>query len=92
MWYDENCHVSLWFIMDYSPPGTSVHGIFQARILEWVAISYSRGSSRPRDQTFIYCVYMLAGGFFAIERTWGAPWIESYIMKTVMHLYGLLIA
>ena len=36
---------------DCSPPGSSVHGISQVRILEWVAISYSRGSSRPRDQT-----------------------------------------
>ena len=37
--------------VDCSPPGSSVHGILQARILEWVAISFSRGSSRPRDQT-----------------------------------------
>ena len=37
--------------MDSSQPSSSVHGIFQARILEWVAISYCRGSSRPRDQT-----------------------------------------
>ena len=37
--------------MDCSPTGSSVHGILQARILEWVAISFSRGSSRPRDQT-----------------------------------------
>ena len=36
--------------MDYSPPGSSVHGILRARILEWVAISFSRGSSWPRDQ------------------------------------------
>ena len=36
--------------MDCSPPGSSVHGIFQARLLEWDAISYSRGSSWPRDQ------------------------------------------
>ena len=35
--------------MDYSPPGSSVHGIFQARILEWVAMSFSRESSQPRD-------------------------------------------
>jgi len=34
---------------DCSPPGSSVHGILQARILEWVAISFSRASSRPRD-------------------------------------------
>ena len=37
--------------MDCSLPGSSVHGILQARILEWVAISFSRGSSQPRDQT-----------------------------------------
>ena len=37
--------------MDCSPPGSSVHGISQARILEWVAISFSRGSSWPRDGT-----------------------------------------
>ena len=44
--------------MDCSPPGSSVHGIFQARILEWVAISCSRGSSPPRDQipvSYISC-------------------------------------
>ena len=40
-------------LMDCSPPGSSVHGIFQARILEWVAISFSRGSSQPRDQTCV---------------------------------------
>ena len=39
--------------MDCSPPGSSVHGILQARILEWVAMPSSRGSSRPRDQTCI---------------------------------------
>ena len=37
--------------MDCSPPGSSVHGILQARILEWVVSSFSRGSSRPRDLT-----------------------------------------
>ena len=45
--------------MDCSPPGSSVHGIFQARILEWVAISSSRGSSRSKDQTrtsYISCL------------------------------------
>jgi len=35
--------------MDYSPPGSSVHGILQARILEWVAMPFSRRSSQPRD-------------------------------------------
>ena len=43
---------SFWPV-DYRPPVFSVHGILQARILEWVAISFSRGSSRPRDQTWV---------------------------------------
>ena len=48
--------LTLWDTRDNSPPGSSVHGIFQARILEWVAIPFSGGSSRPRDQTCISCV------------------------------------
>ena len=42
--------------MDCNPPGNSVHGILQARILEWVAISNSRGSSQPRDQIHVSLV------------------------------------
>ena len=42
--------------MDCSPPGSSVHGIFQARILEWVVISFSRVSSLPRNQTHVSSV------------------------------------
>jgi len=45
--------------MDYNPPGSSVHGIFQARILGWVAISFSRGSSQLRDQTWVCCIFFL---------------------------------
>ena len=41
--------------MECNLPGSSVHGIFQARVLEWVAISFSRGPSWPRDQTHIFC-------------------------------------
>ena len=47
--------------MNCSTPSSSVHGISQARILEWVAIFFSRGSSQPRDQTQ---VSLIAGGFF----------------------------
>ena len=50
--------------MDCSSQGSSVHGITQTRILEWVAISFSRGSSGPKDWT---CVSTLAGGFFTTE-------------------------
>ena len=49
--------------MDCSPPGSSVHGILQTRILEWVTIPFSRGSSQPRDQTWVSCT---AGRFFTI--------------------------
>ena len=44
--------------MDCSLPGSSVHGISQARILEWVAMSSSRGSSQPRDQTLVSYTYL----------------------------------
>ena len=50
--------------MGRSPPGSSVHGIFLARILEWIAMSSRMGSSRPRDWT---CVSCIAGGFFITE-------------------------
>ena len=50
--------------MDYSPAGSSVHGISQARILEWVVISFSRGSSQPRDQTQVSGI---ADRFFTTE-------------------------
>ena len=56
--------------MDCSPPGSSVHGNLQARILEWVAIPFSRGSSQPRDQTQ---VSHSAGRFFTIWATREAP-------------------
>ena len=46
---------------DCSPPGSSVHGILQARILKWIAVPFSRVSSWPRDWTEVFC---LAGGFF----------------------------
>ena len=42
--------------IDYNPPGSSVHGISQAKILEWDAISFSRGSSQPRDRTWVSCI------------------------------------
>ena len=62
--------------MDCSLPGSSVHGIFQARVLEWVAISFSRGSSQPRDQTW---VSRIAGRSFTIWATREAP---LYVYKS----------
>ena len=57
---------------DCSPPGSSV---LQARVLEWVAMPLSRGSSRPRDQTRVSCT---AGGFFA-PRPWGS--LEGRVLE-----------
>ena len=59
--YESSESVSHWRLtlcnpMDCSPPGSSVHGILQARILEWVAIPFSRASSQPRNQTEVSCI------------------------------------
>ena len=51
---------------NYSPPVSSVHGILQARTLEWAAISFSRGSSQPRDWTHVSCI---ADGLFTVWAT-----------------------
>ena len=53
--------------MDPSPPGFSVHGILQARILECVAMPSSRGSFWPRDGTCVSCGFCIAGRFFTTE-------------------------
>ena len=60
--------------MDCSPPCSSVHGISQVRILEWVPIPFSRGSSQPRDWTQISCT---AGQFFTIWATREAPKVHT---------------
>ena len=57
-------------LMDCSPPGSSVRGIFQARILEWVAIPFSRGSSWPRDQTRISCIGRLILYHLSLRYVW----------------------
>ena len=63
--------------MDCSPPGSSAHGILQVRILEWVAISFSGGSSRPRDNTRVSC---LAGRFSTVEPP-GKPYEKLHRTK-----------
>ena len=65
--------------MDCSPPGSTVHGILQARILEWLAISFSWGSSQPRDQTHVSC---LAGRCFNL---WATNTLASWC-KELTHL------
>ena len=65
-------------LMDCSPPGSSVHGIFQARVLEWVAISFFRGSSQPRGWTL---VSRIASRHFTIWATREAPLIEEILQR-----------
>ena len=59
--------------LDYSPPGSSIHVIFQANILEWVAFSYSRVSPWPRDQNHIFCVSCIGRQILDHCTTWETP-------------------
>ena len=61
--------------MDCSPPASSVHRIFQARILEWIAISFSRGCSWPSNWTWVSCI---AGSFFT---DWATRETLIYILQ-----------
>ena len=61
-------------------PGSSVHRILQARILEWVAISSSRRASWPRGQTQVFCISCIAGGFFAHWAPSGKPICLNYLV------------
>ena len=70
-----------------SPPGSSVHRILQARILDWVAISSSRGSSWPGDGICVLTSPALAGGFFTTSSTWEWWWTSFHI--PACHLYTL---
>ena len=64
--------------LDCSLPGSSVPGLFQARILEWVAISYSRGSSPPRDRSCVSCVSCIDRWILYLCATWEALFDNSY--------------
>ena len=95
-WFTQSCQ-TLCDPMDCSPPGSFIHGILQARILEWVSIPFSRGSSSPRDRAQVSCI---AGGFFTVWATreigrhpvnaswmndwWmGIWWMESWILNDI---------
>ena len=77
--------------MDWSPPGSSVHGIFQARISEWEIISFSQGSSRPRDRTHISCISYIGRCFLYhcntcdVDYTWLFTSIPAISLKSNNH-------
>ena len=82
--------------MDYSLPGSSVHGISQARTLEWVVMPSSRGSSQPKNWTHVSYVSCFKGGFFTTNATWEALilWFSSVhfscsVMSDSLQPHGL---
>ena len=80
--------------MDRSPPGSTVCEILQARILEWVAMSSSRRSSRPMDGTHISCVSCTAGKFFPAEslnQDFSPYWKYLKIAMVLSSLFSLQI-
>ena len=78
--------VWLFHAMNYSLPGSSVHEILQARILEWGAMHPSRESSWPRDQTHISCVSCITSIFFPTALT-GKPSKAERIINILLHLF-----
>ena len=67
--------------MDCSPPASFVHGISQARIVEWVAISYSRGSSWPRDWTCVSCISCIGRQILYHCTTWQAQYTRIVLIR-----------
>ena len=82
--------------MDWSPPGPFIHGIFQATILEWVAIPFFRGSSPPMHWTQVSC---FAGKFFTVWSTreaWdkmgsGTKWQKLFLSRQTSEIRGLCV-
>ena len=71
--------------MDCSLLGFSIHGILQARILEWVTISFSRGSSQPRDRTWVSCIGGRRFNLWATREAHGLSRKEANLMKFYHH-------
>ena len=79
---------TLWDLMDCSLPGSSIHGILQARILEWIATSYSRGYSWFRGQIDISCYSCIGRWILYHWATWEAHFLNRFI---VFFLLGLRV-
>ena len=75
--------------MDCSPPGFSVHGILQARILEWIATPFSRGTSQPSNQNL---VSYMAGKFFTVWATGKSSMLCSCYLRAIPGSYHQLLA
>ena len=64
--------------IDCSLPGSPVHGIFQARVLDWVAIPFSRGSSQPRDRTWVSCIVDRCFNLWATREVHRSKYITGF--------------
>ena len=78
-----------------SPPGSSVHEIFQARPLEWAAICFSWGSSQPRDWTLVSCVSCIGRWILYHLATWGqtliiCSWGPMYFHSIICNVFAFL--
>ena len=90
VWMHTQSCLTLCDPMDCSPPGFSVHGIFQARVLDWVAVSFSRGTSWPRDRTVSLASLALAVMFFTSWGTGEAP--SSGVDRTKSNVLVLFLS
>ena len=88
-WVGQSCP-TLWDPTDYSPPGSSIHGISQARILDWAAISYSTGSFQHRDQTPVSCTRRWILCRWATREVHALA-IKMYFLKTLTLKTGRLL-
>ena len=86
-WLLTKSYLTLLWSMDYRLQGSSVHGMFQARILEWVAISYSRGSSWPRDWIHFSCIGRHVLYHWAMRKALGIKLAKFFFQ---MPLHGTL--
>ena len=68
--------------MGYSPPGASIHGVFQARILEWVAIPFSRGSSQSRDQTHVSSIFCIGKHSLPLSHPGSSKYLSVFPYST----------
>ena len=87
VWWCAQLHPTLCDPMDCSPPGSSVRGIFQTRILEWVAMPSSRGSSRSRDGTGVSCVSCIGRRSLYHHATWEATFCMYVCVCIYMCVY-----
>ena len=85
--------VQLWEPMDCNPPGSSVQGLFQAKILKWVAISSSRGSYQPRDWTWVSCIFCIGRHILYHWAPWEPQPVKfSFLCYTVGSCFSILRA